>query len=322
MTGPLPADVQRVFDRCITTEYTTIDPSGQPITWPVTPYYSPADPTIDVTTGLGYPKKANDARANPKVSLLFSDPTGSGPDPMPQVLVQGSAQVDDADLDANRERYAREARAKLPAAQSTLPPKLLQRLARWYFARLYVCVRPERVYVWKDGDPTREPELLDAHMEEVRSGHDEEPAAPHAAPEGAPALWDPRLDELGARHPTAVLTLVAPDGFPFSLRVPIAVDRAARRVRLTAEPVGMPLQPGRACLTAHDHDPDCTWHRTFQVRGDLVHEDGDWVLVPRRLVGGFALPPGSRLSMLRKNARDLVRYHRLARRELKRRGGR
>ena len=34
---------------------------------------------IDVTTGLGYPKKANDAAANPKVALLFSEPTGSGP---------------------------------------------------------------------------------------------------------------------------------------------------------------------------------------------------------------------------------------------------
>ena len=59
-----------------------------------------------MTTGLGYPKKAKDARANPKVAMLFSDPTGSGLDDPPQVLVQGTADVDDRDLDANRERYA------------------------------------------------------------------------------------------------------------------------------------------------------------------------------------------------------------------------
>src|ERR687884_639405 len=121
MTATLPAEVQKVFDRFITTEYTTIDRRGRPITWPVTPYYSPGDPCIDVTTGLGYPKKAHDAAANPKVALLFSDPTGSGIDPAPQVLVQGTADVDARDLDANRERYARESAAKLPGSKSMMP---------------------------------------------------------------------------------------------------------------------------------------------------------------------------------------------------------
>ena len=94
MTASLPEDVQAVFDRFVTTEYTTIDRRGQPITWPVTPYYRPAQVTIDVTTGLGYPKKADDAAANPRVALLFSDPTGCGLDDPPMVLVQGTAQVD------------------------------------------------------------------------------------------------------------------------------------------------------------------------------------------------------------------------------------
>ena len=58
MTATLPTEVQQVFEHFITTEYTTIDGRGQPITWPVTPYYRWEDGTIDVTTGLGYPKKA------------------------------------------------------------------------------------------------------------------------------------------------------------------------------------------------------------------------------------------------------------------------
>src|SRR5918999_4747156 len=107
MTASLPEDVQQVFDRFITTEYTTIDRKGQPITWPVTPYYRPGDGAIDVTTGLGYPKKADDAARNPRVSLLFSDPTGSGIDSGIRVLVQGTAEVDDRDLAANRDRYWR-----------------------------------------------------------------------------------------------------------------------------------------------------------------------------------------------------------------------
>src|SRR5438067_7290424 len=148
MTASLPDDVQAVFDRFITTELTTVNRTGQPITWPVTPYYRPGDPCIDVTTGLGYPKKANDAQANPLVALLFSDPTGSGLTDPPTVLVQGSADVDDRDLDANRRRYARESAEKLPALAKLSPPDALKRRLSWYYTRIYIHVRPERVYVW------------------------------------------------------------------------------------------------------------------------------------------------------------------------------
>src|SRR5437660_6416547 len=126
MTASLPDEVQAVFDRFITTELTTLNRVGQPITWPVTPYYSPGAPCIDVTTGLGYPKKANDARANPLVALLFSDPTGSGLTDPPMVLVQGAADVDDRDLTGNRERYARESLEKLPALRKLDPPDAIK----------------------------------------------------------------------------------------------------------------------------------------------------------------------------------------------------
>ena len=311
MTASLPSDVQQVFDKFVTTEYTTVDSRRRPICWPVTPYYHPGDPCIDLTTGLGYPKKALDARANPKVALLFSDPTGSGIERAPQVLVQGIADVDYRDLDANRERYSREVGEKLPATKELLPPARVQRLFGFYFNRLYVHVRPERVYVWPEGDSTQEPQLFDAHMEEVRSGHDEEPESPPAPGEGGPGVWDERMDELGDRYPEAVLSLVAPDGFPFSLRVPISVDRPARRVRIGPGALGVPVQPGCACLTAHDHDPDFRWQRNFQVRGDLV-EDGGWSFVPKRLIGGFELPPVSKPRLYALNARKMVRFWRIA----------
>jgi Pyridoxamine 5'-phosphate oxidase len=320
MTATLPGEVQQVFDRFITTEFTTVDRRGQPITWPLTPYYRPGDACIDVTTGLGYPKKAKDARANPRVALLFSDATGSGLDHAPQVLVQGTADVDDRDLDANRERYRRELVEKLPAAERQMPPKVFDGLLGWYLTRIYVHVRPERVYVWSGGDVTREPQLFDAHMEEVRSGHDEEPAGEHAGTVGGAVAWDDRMEELGASYPEAVVSLVAPDGFPFSVRLPVEVDRAARLVRLGGAPVGVPWQPGLACVTAHDHSPDFTWQRNFHVRGDLIEEDGAWAVVPRKLVGGFELPPGSLIERTRLNMRKMRRFRRVAKRELAARG--
>jgi hypothetical protein len=318
LTESLPPDVRAVFDRFVTTELTTIDRRGQPITWPVTPYYTPGDQCIDITTGLGYPKKANDARANPLVALLFSDPTGSGLDRPPMVLVQGTAEVDDRDLEANRQRYARESLEKLPGIRPLTPPPAIQRFLSWYYTRIYVHVRPERIYAWPAGDVAAEPELFGSHMEEVRSGHSEEPDRYHADPGGGPSTWHPRLSQLGSTFPTAVLSFVSPDGFPFAVRVPVQVDEASRWVRIAQEPLGPPLQPGLACLTAHVHAETFTWQQNFQVRGDLVYLEEGWVVVPRKLVGGFEIPK-SRLATLRLNAGKARRFRRTAKRELARR---
>ncbi len=318
MTASLPPEVQSVFDRFITTELTTIDARGHPITWPVTPYYRPGDPCIDVTTGLGYPKKANDARRNPLVALLFSEPTGSGISAAPMVLVQGTAQVDDSDLEANSERYVRESLEKLTATGGTRPPAAVRRLLDWYYLRIYIHVRPERVYVWADGDISQEPELYDAHMEEVRSGHPEEPERYHADPAGGASSWHPRLAELGTRYPTAVLSIVSPDGFPFSVRVPVRVDEAARWIRIEGAPTEIPFAPGLACLTAHSHGERFTWMQNFQVRGDLFFAEGSWVLVPHRVIGGLEIPT-SRLGKIRAAARRAPRFRRTAKRELARR---
>jgi pyridoxamine 5'-phosphate oxidase-like protein len=313
VTSSLPQSAREAFERFITCEYTTIDARRQPITWPVTPYYAQGAATVDVTTGIGYPKKADDAARNPRVALLFSDATGSGLSTGIQVLVQGSAEVDEADLAANRERYRRESLVKLPATKAMMPPRWLEGMFGWYFDRIYVKVRPERVFVWPDGDLGESPEVYDAHVEEVRSGHSTEPPAPRAETAAGESAWDARVEELGARHPTAGLAWVAPDGFPLVARLPVSVDRGARRIRIEAEPAGLPAAEGCACLVAHAHAPDFTWQENFQVRGELVRDEGGLALAPRRLIGGFELPEESRLAGLRRNFRKSVRFYRIAR---------
>jgi hypothetical protein len=322
VTSSLPQDVREVFERFVTCEFTTLDSRQQPIAWPVTPYYRSGEPTIDATTGLGYPKKAEDARRNPRVAMLFSDPTGSGIDTGIQVLVQGSAKVDDRDLVANRERYWRESWEKLPGMRDTHPPRAVRGLFSWYYTRLYIKVRPERVFIWPQGDPREEPTVLDSHVEEVRSGHIEEPQQAQAPAEGGSVAWDRRIDELGQRHPTAVLAWRAPDGFPLALRVPARPDPGRKRVLVDAEPGGLPLTEGRACLTAHAHSPDFSWQENFQVRGELVRGESGWELVPRKLIGGFELPDESELARYRRNLRKSIRFYRTAREQLKARRAR
>lgn len=316
MTTALPGELRTLFDRFLTTEYTTIDRRGQPVTWPVTPFLA-ADGRIDISTAIGYPRKAHAARANPLVSLLFSDPTGSGLTGTPMVLVQGIAEVDDRDLDANRRRYERDSAGKATGIQV---PRALRPLLGWHYTRIYVHVQPERIFVWRGGDPAREPELLDTHMEEVRSGRPQEPERPHAGPSDAGASWAERLGQLGTRHRTAVLSIACPDGFPFSARVPVSAERETGLVRIGSEPVGMPLQPGLACLTAHEHGPRLEWLRNFQVRGSLIEDERGWAVVPHRLLGGVELPPGPTIERYTTNLAKAARFRRTARRELTRRG--
>src|SRR3954447_191434 len=226
------------------------------MTWPVTAYYTRGGEVISVTTGLGYPKKADDAAGNPQVALLFSDPTGSGIEDAPMVLVQGTADVDDRDLEANAARYWAESGEKLPATKAMHPPAFIRKGLGWYYTRIYVHVRPERVWVWPDGNPESEPELHGAPVETGSAAPPPQPAPPPPPLEARPARWDERLDALGTRtYPTAVLSVVGPDGFPFSIRVPVRPDQAAGCVHLGGEANGLPPAAGRACLTAHTHSP-------------------------------------------------------------------
>ena len=249
---------------------------------------------IDLPPGLGYPKKADDARRNPKVALLFSDPTGSGVDCGSHGLVQGIAHVDEDDLDANAERYMRDSVDQAPGDQEDAPAQVHARAVQLVL-RADLRPRASRArLLWPDGDPTRAPQMLDSHIDEVRSGHAEEPPEPHAPATGGEVAWDSRISELGRRHPMAVLSWVGPDGFPLSVRVPVALDATTAGSAIGATRPGCRSREGRACLTAHAHAEDFTWQENFQVRGDLVDlgPERGWALMPARLVGGFELPKG------------------------------
>ena len=151
------------------------------------------------------------------------------------VLVQGTAEVDDRDLDANRERYARESAIKLPATAKMQPPEPSSACFGWYYTRIYIHVRPERIYVWPRGD-------IGERARAVRRAHGGGPLRSLRGARALPRRSRRRRQHLGpadrrARHPypTAVLSIVSPDGFPFSLRVPVRVDGAKRWIRIEGE---------------------------------------------------------------------------------------
>jgi hypothetical protein len=69
----LPCEVEAVFREFRTCEFSTLARDGTPITWPTIPFWEPGRERFRITTSIGLPQKALNARRDRRVSLLFSD---------------------------------------------------------------------------------------------------------------------------------------------------------------------------------------------------------------------------------------------------------
>jgi hypothetical protein len=129
-------------------EVVTLTRDGSPVCWPIFPHLE--RDRIAFSTGYVYPGKARNAQRDPKMAVLFSDPTASGrSDADPFVLVQGRAEVFDEDLQRNTERYVDliiEKGQRLLALSMRVPQ--LRQLMVGYLARIWIELIPERTYVW------------------------------------------------------------------------------------------------------------------------------------------------------------------------------
>ncbi|MHB1891143.1 MAG: pyridoxamine 5'-phosphate oxidase family protein [Acidimicrobiales bacterium] len=261
-----PEELDELFRRAVTAEYSSITRSGSPVTVPTTPYVSPDGRTLDVSTGLTYPAKAERARRNPKVSLLYADPVGSGLEDPPVVLVQGLAAVRDADLQANTDRYVSVSMAKLPEATKGKPSFALRRMA-WYFARIWIEVTPLHIYWWPDRSQDVAPR--EWHAPEGATSPPSDPPPPGVQPPAwlaPPPSWEPLAADAMTRMAMADLTVVSTDGFPACLPVTVtSMDLDGLRLEIGSGAVGVEGSSGAACLTFHHHPEAFTGqeNRTF-----------------------------------------------------------
>jgi hypothetical protein len=288
-----PDAVLSLFERAITCEYATLTSQRTPVTYPVTPYIGDDGRTLDVSTGLSYPAKAERARRNPKVALLYSDAVGSGLSHPPAVLVYGLAAVRDANLQDNTDRYLRLSMAKVPGAYQGMPSLLLQSMP-WYFARIWIQVTPLRILWWPAGKMESQPQSWQAPAGTEAPAGDPAPSGKALGIwKEAPADWRSGAEYAVQHLGDPVLTSVTAEGFPLPIRVRNAA-LAGDGIRLEV-PAGIPAAvEGPACLTFHTHpevftgqqnlvfvghvQPGAAGHR-FAVQRQL----GDWSLAGSRL---------------------------------------
>ena len=170
----LPPEVEAVFKKFWTCEFTTLAKDGTPITWPILPIFQPALYRFVFLTSIGTPQKLFNIRRNRRVSLLYSDPTGSDLIDPPAVLVQGEAQAGDqiitsmAQVDKQIRLDMQEQGRRLlkhqPAIALYTNNRLSQYLMDWYFMRLLITIQPRRILWWEHGDvmsPAYEIEVKD-----------------------------------------------------------------------------------------------------------------------------------------------------------------
>jgi hypothetical protein len=158
-----------IIENYFTCEFTTIARDGSPQTWPVSPRLLD-DGRFLLGTSIGLPQKAFNIRRNPKVGMLFSEPTGSGVRAPGAVLIQGDATADDrivSDLTADPDLAALAQtifiRQPSGAFWSTWPGR---RLWWSYYMRILIYVTPRRALYWPTRDFTSPPEELD--LKDVR----------------------------------------------------------------------------------------------------------------------------------------------------------
>ncbi|GAA0799241.1 pyridoxamine 5'-phosphate oxidase family protein [Spirilliplanes yamanashiensis] len=278
----LTGDVASVLDAYRTCELLTVGRDGTPIAWPVVPVRR-ADGTLLVTTSIGLPQKALNVRRDPRVALLFSDPTGSGLTAPPQILVHAHATCPDeivtaAGPAADQWRLLAE---RQPSSSAYPRFALTRRLMDWYYMRLLITVTPVAV-------TTRPPAPAGG------------PMAAAAVPGGGPPAEAARRLP---RFTSGVVAAFDESGAPTLARVRPAVAGGALRF------TGPALRPGRASLLCHSHDAKLSGLRAFVVTGELTRDGDGWLLTPDRFVpGADGLNPLDMVRAIRRMRATAARY--------------
>jgi hypothetical protein len=207
----LPRSVVDLLLSGLTGEFATVNSKGLPIDTPMLIFPSEGLKTLDVCTGLAYPAKAERARNNPKVGLLYE----GGPD-QPVVSIAGLAAVRDTDIQANTLRYISETAFARPLN----PSWSLARKAVYYWSRMLIAITPVRVLWWDRPDEMdKPPQRWDAPADMVYPKSDPKPpGALSATPKWPERSWRELAQSVQKFNLPGHLTLCDADGYPLPIR--------------------------------------------------------------------------------------------------------
>ncbi|ONI79226.1 hypothetical protein ALI144C_25680 [Actinosynnema sp. ALI-1.44] len=241
--------VSEVLSKVRVVELATIGKDGSPQVRPMSAIWVPGKDHIVLTTPLAFPQKVFNIRRDGRVSLFYSDLTGSGLDGGTAVLVQGRAEAPRiAAGTAELEDFWSATFSRNPEYATQFASPDYRAAMDWYYWRLPVYVTPEQVHVF-DATP---------------AGGALEPPPPQAAPMAE------QIKDAIERYPTAVFTTFDDQGHPYSVRAEVTADLRVRPLQPFAG------KPGPASLLWHRHSlgagGDTSSMLTLQVVGSFDGE--------------------------------------------------
>jgi hypothetical protein len=209
----LPGGVVNLIRQSVVAEYATVSSAGVPIDTPTYSFPSDNLESVDLATGIAYPSKAERARKNPKVGLLFE---GAADEPV--VSIAGHAAVLDGDLQENVDRYLAEVGSyELPGGGVWS----VAQKAVWYWTRIIVTVVPLTVRWWES------PAAMDAKPSvwnapagiRLRPSDPAPPGSISKAPDWPLLPWLEVAERALARAASGHLSVCDRHGYPLPIRV-------------------------------------------------------------------------------------------------------
>src|SRR5262249_18750346 len=152
----LPDWIYHTIEESLTCLFVSVTAGGAPVALPVfLNHFDPDSGTLIFSSPVGA-RRLDNVRRHPQVAILFS-PSGAREGEPPHVLlVQGRAEVDDADPEGAWKRYFAGWARRQPSARETLPK--MREMMPGYVRRAIIRVRPARFSGWPEGEIQREPE--------------------------------------------------------------------------------------------------------------------------------------------------------------------
>lgn len=242
---------------------------------------------IGFTTSLGFGKKLDRIRRDPRVALAFHARAHGRSTSPRYVLVQGTAEIVAEPDQAWRDLIEERAEPHLgPAKRGRL---FWDRWLREYYrVRVPVTVAVERIVAW----PTL---ACDPPSQVTGAPWPADPPPVQRPPKGGtgPRVDAERAARRCARHPHQLLAYRGGDGFPVVVPVRVRAPGGEQGIRLDAGPGLLPPGGRRAGLLAHSYRPQLIGLATRYFTGWL--DDGTYA---PHTEAGFSAPPNKNLLLL------------------------
>jgi hypothetical protein len=245
--------------------------------------------TVGFTTSLGFAKKLDRIRSEPRVALAYHAREHGRSSRSEYVLVQGQAEPVEDPSPEDRALVRRHAEDFLGGARSG--PFWDRWLREYYMVRIPVWVHVERITVWPDLGCSPEPQLHGPAAPAAPPG----PQRPPAKGTGPRVNMERAAKRLG-KTPHVLLGHVASDGFPVVGPVRLAGSNASG-LELTGAPGVIPPGARRAGLLGHDYRPKLIGLTARQHTGWLEAGDDRALYAPHSETG-FVAPPNKTLLLL------------------------